>query len=252
MGNTENFRKPHALGKEQFLQSIDTDPAKGLSQEEASRRLKKYGRNEMAEHEQRPLWKILLQQFLTPVMYLLAGAATLSFGFGDIPEGIAIAAVMIINAGIGFWMEFQARRSMQTLRKMDKMQARVIRDGKEKNIDAEEIVPGDAVLLESGALVPADLRLIEVSELQINESPLTGESVPVEKNTAAVAEDAQTGDRKNMAYKGTSVTRGKGKAIVSTSGINTEIGNVSEMVSSAGEEEIPLNKKLEKLSKNLI
>lgn len=244
--------KPHALEKERFLENTDTDPHKGLSEKKAARRLKECGRNKLAEHEERSLWNILFGQFLTPVMYLLAGAASLSFIFGDIPEGVAIAAVMLINAAIGFWMEFQARRSMNALKEMDKLTARVVRDGVEKNIDAEEVVPGDVVLLVPGALVPADLRLVEVSELQINESPLTGESVPVEKSTNAVEEDAQTGDRLNMAYKGTTVTRGKARGIVTATGMDTEIGNISELVSSAGEEEIPLNRRLEELSRNLI
>lgn len=251
-GNLEESNDPHALKKERFLKNTDTDPLDGLPEKKAARRLKECGRNRLAEHEERSLLKILFGQFLTPVMYLLAAAASLSFIFGDIPEGIAIVTVMLINVAIGFWMEFQARRSMDALKEMDKLTARVVRDGEEKDIDAEEVVPGDVVLLVPGALVPADLRLLEVSELQINESPLTGESVPASKNTSAVEEDAQTGDRLNMAYKGTSVTRGKARGIVTATGMDTEIGNISELVSSAGEEDIPLNRRLEELSRNLI
>lgn len=252
MGKLKTLENPHALDKDKFLSEIDTDPEKGFSDQEASDQLEKHGRNKLQERKQKPVWKILLDQFTTPVMYLLAGAAALSFAFGDIPEGIAIVIVMLINVGIGFGMEFQARKSMKALKEMDKITAKLLRGGEEKEIDAEEVVPGDVVLLSAGSLVPADLRIVEQSELQINESPLTGESVPVEKDTEAVDESAQAGDRTNMAYKGTSVTRGKGKGIVVATGMDTEIGNVSEMVSDAGGEEIPLNKKLGKLSQKLI
>lgn len=252
MGKLKNINQPHAMKIEEFVDSAQIDADQGLSEEEVSQRQKEYGSNALKRHKEKSVWKILLDQFTTPVMYLLAGAAALSFVFGDIPEGIAIVAVMLINVGIGFGMEFQARKSMQSLRKMDKMTARVVRDGDEIDVDAEKLVPGDVVWLESGVMVPADLRLIEVSELQINESPLTGESVPVEKSIDAVSGDAQTGDRNCMAFKGTSVTRGKARAIVVATGMDAEIGNVSQMVSSAGEEEIPLNRKLAKLSKRLI
>lgn len=252
MGKLKSIDDPHALEKEELLEQAETDPGQGLDKDSAAKNLKEYGRNQLEEQEQKPLWKLLLEQFTTAVMYLLAGATALSFAFGDIPEGVAIAVVMLINAGIGFGMEYQARKSMNALKEMDKITAKVLRNGEETEIDAEEIVPGDVVMLESGVLVPADLRLIEVSELQINESPLTGESVPVEKTTDSVDKSARAADQSNMAFKGTSVTRGKGKGVIVFTGMDTEIGSVSEMVSSAGEEEIPLNKKLSKLSQKLI
>jgi Ca2+-transporting ATPase len=248
----QSFTNPHALSEAEFLDRLATDTETGLSDEEASQLLEKYGPNKIKESKQKPTWKILIDQLTSMVMYLLAGAATLSFAFGDISEGIAIVVVMLINVAIGFGMEYQARKSMEALKSMDKLTGRVLRNGREKEIDAEGIVPGDIVLLASGALVPADLRLFQVSELQIKESPLTGESVPVDKNTEAVEESAPTADRTNMAFKGTSVSRGKGKAVVVATGMDTEIGKVTEMVSSAGDEEIPLNKKLGKLSQKLI
>lgn len=248
----QNLKNTHSLDKKEFLYKQKTDTKNGLSDDEASQRLKKYGPNKLKRSQHKPIWKIFLDQLTTMVMYLLAGAAMLSFAFGDISEGIAIVVVMLINVAIGFGMEYQARKSMEALKKMDKVTARVLRNGREKEIDAEAVVPGDIVLLASGELVPADLRLIQVLELQIKESPLTGESVPVDKNTEAVEESAQIADRTNMAFKGTSVSRGKGKAVVVATGMDTEIGNVTEMVNSAEDEEIPLNKKLGKLSQKLI
>jgi len=243
-----------AFAKEssEIIDQLQADTQQGLSSSEASERLEQYGPNRMEEKKEKPLYKLLIQQFTTSVMYLLAAAAILSFAFGDIPEGIAIVVVMLVNAGIGFGMEYQARRSMKALREMDKIDTLVLRDGEEQTLDAEKLVPGDIVLLRPGDVVPADLRVLEVKELQINEAPLTGESLPVQKEVDPLAEDTTTADRINMAFKGTSVTHGKGKGLVVATGMDTEIGNVSAMMSSAETEEIPLNRKLNKLSQRLI
>ncbi|HKK38901.1 MAG TPA: HAD-IC family P-type ATPase, partial [Cryomorphaceae bacterium] len=246
------FKEAWSKETEELFKEAGVDPESGHSQKEAQDLLKEYGPNKLAEMKQKSIWEILLDQFKTPVVYLLAGAAVLSFVMGDIPEGVAIVVVLIVNAGIGFWMEFQARKSMEALNEMDKVTATVLRDGEEKEIDAEELVPGDVVILGEGNLVPADMRLFDVSELQIDEAPLTGESVPVEKIAETVEKDTQTADRKNMAFKGTAVSSGKGKGLVSATGMDTEIGNVSELVSSAEEESIPLNRRLSSLSKKLI
>ncbi len=224
----------------------------GLDNEEVKKRKDKYGPNKLREYKQKSLWEILLSQINNPVVYLLVAAATISFIFSDIPEGIAIVVVILLNTIIGFWMEYQARQSMQALRKMDRIMARVKRNDKSGQVDAEDIVPGDIIELEAGDLVPADARLFETSELQVDESPLTGESVPVEKNTNKVKSKTPVADRTCMVYKGTSVTGGKGMAIVTGTGMDTELGNISEMVTSADEESIPLNMKLKKLTKSLI
>ena len=246
------IEKPHTKSTENIIDQYQTDINKGLDDAEAKNRQKIYGLNQLEEKEQKSIFDIIIDQVNTPVVYLLFAAAVLSLVFGDIPEAIAIFAVLLINAGIGFWMEFQARQSMQALKQMDKIQAKVIRNGEEKNTDAEYIVPGDIIVLEAGDLISADGRLIETSETEINESALTGESVPVEKNTTTLEENTETADRNNMAFKGTAMTRGKAKMVVTATGMHTQLGNISEMVSSAEEEEIPLNEKLHTLTKKLI
>ena len=231
---------------------FEVDPEKGLSNDEVNFRRKKYGPNQLKESNKKSLWQLFLDQLKSAVIYLLVAAVIVSFIFGDIPEAIAIIVVIVLNTGIGFYMEFQARKSMKALQKMDKFTTYVLRDGKEIEVDAKKIVPGDIIILQTGNLIPADARIIEASELKINESALTGESVPITKITDTVEEDASLGDRKNMAYKGTSVTMGKGKAIVISTGMDTEIGGISQMVSGATEDEVPLNIKLNKLSKKLV
>lgn len=247
-----NFQNSHSLSLDDIIDQLNTDQESGLSEDEAEKRLKSHGPNQLEEQEQKSLLQILIDQINNPIVYLLTAAAVLAFIFGDIPEGIAIIVVLVLNTIIGFWMEYQARQSMNALQEMDKVMAKVIRDGEEKEIDAEHLVPGDIIKLEAGSLVPADARLLDVSELSIDESPLTGESVPVSKDVEPLDEETQVADRKNMAFKGTAVTNGKGKAVIVTTGMDTEIGSISEMVSEADQEQIPLNQKLENLTKKLI
>ena len=243
---------PHARSQDEVVEQLTTDIGHGLSAEEVGQRREQYGPNQLKERKQKSLFQVLLDQVNTPVVYLLAAAAALSFVFGDIPEGVAILVVLLINAVIGFWMEWQARKSMNALKEMDKIEAHLLREGETQLLDAEQIVPGDILVLEAGDVVAADARLVSVSDLQINESALTGESVPVDKNTDPSDKDASVADRKNMVFKGTAVTRGKGRAVVTATGMETEIGNISDMVSSASEEAIPLDKKLNRLTKKLI
>ncbi len=245
------FKEAWSKEVEELFKEVEVDPENGQSRQKVDDMLKEFGPNKLAKMKQKSIWEIIVDQFKTPVVYLLAGAAALSFVMGDIPEGIAIVGVLIVNAGIGFWMEFQARKSMKALKEMDKIMTTVLRDGEEKEIDAEDLVPGDVVILGEGNLVPADMRLFDVAELQIDESTLTGESVPVEKTSGTVEKDTQTADQQNMAFKGTAVSSGKGKGLVTATGMNTEIGNVSEMVSSAEEDSVPLNRRLASLSKKL-
>lgn len=252
MSASETFEKPWSKAVDDIINTTDAEANKGLSTDEVKKRSKKYGRNKLTESEQKSVLEIIADQMKTPVVYLLAAAAVLSFVIGDFPEGIAIVVVLIVNAAIGFGMEWQAQKSMQALKKLDKITAKVVRDGEEQEIDAEKLVPGDMVILGEGNVVPADIRLIEVSDFQVDESPLTGESIPVEKQTEAINENTSTADRVNMTFKGTAVSGGKAKGIVTATGMNTEIGNISEMVSSAEEESIPLNRRLASLSKKLI
>lgn len=237
---------------EDVLKDASVDKENGLSQDEVKKRRNQYGPNILEEQEKRSIWDIILSQINNPVIYLLSAAAILAFTFGDIAEGIAIVVVLIINTLIGFWMEFKAQKSMEALKEMDKIEATVLRDGKKEKIDAEEIVPGDLLIVEPGDLVAADARIIEATELGIDESPLTGESVPVNKSSEVLEEEKQVADRTNIMYKGTAITGGTGTAVVYATGMQTELGNISAMVGQEKKDEIPLNQKLNKLTKNLI
>lgn len=230
--------------------SVNTN--NGLSDDEVKKRLEKYGRNILQEQKKRSVWEILLSQINNPVIYLLSAAALLAFIFDDVAEGVAIIIVLLINTMIGFWMEYKAQKSMNALKKMDKIHCKVLRNGEEKNIDAEQIVPGDILIVDSGDLIPADARLFSVNELGVDESPLTGESLPVNKNTETLEKEKSVGDRNNIIHKGTAVHNGLGKAIVYATGMDTELGNISAMVGEEEKDEIPLNKKLNKLTHRLI
>ncbi|WP_372918442.1 cation-translocating P-type ATPase [Salegentibacter sp.] len=237
---------------EEVLKELSTDSENGLSDKEVKKRKKEYGANVLEEQKERSIWQIILAQLNNPIVYLLTAAALLAFVFGDFAEGIAIIIVLVINTVIGFWMEFKAQKSMEALKKMDKIEARLIRNGQTKKINAEEIVPGDILLVESGDLIAADARILEATELAIDESPLTGESVPVSKSTEPIEEETQVADRTNILYKGTAVTEGTAKAVVYRTGMDTELGSISAMVGEEKKDEIPLNQKLNKLTRHLI
>ncbi|MGM0932532.1 MAG: cation-translocating P-type ATPase [Bacteroidota bacterium] len=244
----------NAYGKtgEEVIKELSADPDNGLSDKEAKKRKKKYGANVLEEQKERSIWQIILAQLNNPIIYLLTAAALLAFLFGDYAEGTAIIIVLIINTVIGFWMEFKAQKSMEALKNMDKIEARLLRDGQVKKINAEEIVPGDILLVEAGDLLSADARILEATELAIDESPLTGESVPVNKSTEPIEEKTQVADRTNILYKGTAVTGGTAKAVVYSTGMSTELGSISAMVGEEKKDEIPLNQKLNKLTRHLI
>lgn len=238
--------------KDEVLEKISVDPNKGLSDSEVQKKVKEYGKNILEEQDKRSLWKILLAQINNPIIYLLSAAAVLAFAFGDIAEGIAIIVVLVVNTIIGFWMEYKAQKSMEALKKMDIIEARVIRNGKKEKVEAEKIVPGDIIIIESGDLIPADARILEETELEVDESPLTGESIPVRKTSKALKEEKPVADRSNILYKGTAVSGGVGKAVVYATGMQTELGSISAMVGEEKKDEIPLNQKLNKLTKKLI
>ncbi len=243
---------PFTQSAKELIQQLQADPEKGLNGEEVSRRRHTFGLNQLEKVKQQPLWLIFLEQFLDPVIYVLLFANVLAFLFSDWLDGVAIGVVILITVLIGFFMEWQAIRSMEALRKMARVSAHALRSGREKDIPSEELVPGDIIFLEMGDVVPADARLIEHEKLAIKESILTGESDQVEKNTKLLKQDTVLPERTNMIYKGTLVTRGTARALVVATGKNTELGKISQLTQETESERTPLQKKLTGLSKRLI
>jgi Ca2+-transporting ATPase len=226
--------------------------ARGLSEEEVRHRHERFGLNTIAARRRANALVLLLHQFQSPVVYLLGAAAALAFYFGEWEEGAAIAVVLALNALIGFLTELKAARSIEALRALGTHSARVRRDGHVRLVPAEQMVPGDIVLLEAGDSISADLRLVEASSVAADESTLTGESVAVDKHTWPVAADARLADRASMLFKGTAVTRGSGTGVVVATGVSTELGRVSRLVEQAEAGSSPLERKLARLSGQLV
>lgn len=233
-------------------QHLAVDPEHGLDGTEIAARRKRHGPNQLRAHDKQSVFVILAHQFKGVIVWLLAFAAGLSFYFHDIAEGIAIVVVLAINAVIGFVTELRAARSMEALLSIAAVTSRVRRGGKAVRIDAHDLVPGDIVLLDAGDLVTADLRLVQASNLQCDESVLTGESVPVAKQTEPVSPDAAIGDRTCMAFKGTAITQGAGIGLVTATGMATELGHISHLVETAESLASPLEKRLDRLGHRLV
>jgi Ca2+-transporting ATPase len=234
------------------LARLLTDATAGLSTEEAKQRLEKYGLNELqAAHRVSP-WTLLLQQFKNVLIIILLIATALSASVGHGIEAIAIAVIVLFAVLLGFVQEYRAERAIEALRHMAAPTADVIRGGHEIEIPARELVPGDLIVLRAGDKVPADARLIEAVNLQIEEAALTGESVPVEKNTDPIDNPNPTlGDRKNIAYAGTAVTYGRGRAVIIATGMNTEFGKIATMLQTVETGRTPLQENLDKVGKVL-
>jgi Ca2+-transporting ATPase len=236
---------------ERVLDALEST-RRGLPPTDAEQRLAEAGPNRLREIEHRSLLEILGEQLKSLVVLLLVAAMGVSFLVGQAIEGLAIAAVLAINTAIGFFTEWRAVRSMEALQTLGEVTARVRRDGTEKSLPAEDIAPGDIVVVESGDLVPADLRLLDTDRLQLDESALTGESVPVAKDPAPVAPDTPLADRSCMAYKGTAVAEGHGTGLVVATGMETELGAISAMVETADTGDTPLEQKLDRLGRRLV
>ena len=247
----------------EVLQELDVNPSTGLTSEEAGQRLIKYGPNKLAEKKKTPLFLVFLAQFNDPMIFILLAAALLSIAISiydslhngksfDFADPIIIMGVCVLNAIIGTVQENKAEKSLEALKKMSSPTCVVRRDGKLVELKAEELVPGDIVILEEGRTVPADLRLISSINLKTDESSLTGESLPVEKDADLVFSDpVGVGDRVNMAYMSTPVVYGRGEGVVALTGINTETGKIAKMLSEGEDDATPLQKQLAKLSKFL-
>ncbi|MGM0717615.1 MAG: cation-translocating P-type ATPase [Halobacteriota archaeon] len=234
------------------LEQFGVSKDEGLTDDGVERRREQFGPNELREAEKRRWLEVLINQFTSVIILLLAVAGVAAFVLGDVIEGTAIFAVLVINGAIGFVTEMRAVRSMESLQEMTEIETRVRRGGEDRAIPAEELVPGDIVILDAGDIVSADLRVIDPSKLQVDESALTGESVPVGKTGAPVAEDVPLAERENMLYKGTYLTRGTAEAVVVGTGPDTELGQISASLQETAEEQTPLQKKLDELGQKLV
>ncbi len=240
----------HNVTAAEALDALKAD-SQGLSREEAARRLREYGPNRIQEEKRRTKAAMFLDQFKSFMIYVLIAAAAVSGALGEWADAAIIFAIVLLNAVMGMMQESNAEQAMQALRDMSAPHATVRRGGAAERIPAAEVVAGDIVLLDAGDLVPADLRLLESGSLQIQESALTGESVPVEKNTAPVQADAPLGDRLCMAYAQSLVSYGRGVGLCVGTGMQTEVGRIADMVQKADSTETPLKKRLENLGKTL-
>jgi len=242
---------PWAATIADVLRSQKVEAERGLDEREVKERRRRYGPNRLREARKRSARSILWHQVSSLMTVLLAAAAAVAFAMRDWVEGVAILVVIAINAALGFFTELKAVRSMEALRRLGQVSARVRRGGKVREVPAAELVPGDVVLVEAGDMVTADLRLVAGSKLQANESALTGESTPVEKASGAVGTQAPLAERACMLYKGTAVTRGSGEAVVVGTGLQTELGRITQLVEQTEPMATPLERRLDLLSHRL-
>ena len=252
MSDMKRIQHPWAQPMDRVLKELETDSETGLASDEVKKRKNTYGTNTIKQIEKDSTFSIFVRQFKSLIMLVLALAAGLSFAFKQWIDGTGILLALFINAFIGFFTELQAVRSMEALEKMDVKHTTVKRDGSHKSINAEGLVPGDVAVIESGDIVTADIRLIESNRLRVNESALTGESVPVRKQTEPMEKNTPLAERTNMLYKGTAVTEGSGFGIVVATGMDTELGGVASMVQEAEAEADPLTKRLNSLTTQLV
>ncbi|WP_245436205.1 cation-transporting P-type ATPase [Methylobacterium sp. V23] len=242
----------HAVPGEDIAEEFGTCPRAGLTEAEARRRLARFGPNVIATKERAGKLALFVHQLASPVVYLLAAAGALSLYFGDWQEAAAIIAVLAINTGLGFFTELRALRSIEGLRALGTRSARVRRDGRTQVLPAEDLVPGDIVLIEGGDAVPADIRLVEASNLRADESTLTGESVPADKSPKPVAPDARLAERASMLFRGTLVVNGSGTGVAVATGAGTELGAVARLVEQAEPDRSPLERRLARLSGQMV
>jgi magnesium-transporting ATPase (P-type) len=238
----------HALAAAEVARRQAVDPADGLTAAEAARRLERFGPNELAQDEPPTSLQILLRQFKSPLISILLVAAAVTVAIREYIDTGVIAAVLVLNAAVGFVQERKADRSVRSLMELAAPHSRVVRDGVEQDVDSRTLVAGDVVLLDSGARVPADLRLVGTTALQVDESLLTGESLPVSKITEPVAEAAGAADRTNMAYMGSIVASGRGRGLVVATAAGTELGKIAERIRTAEHPESPLTRRMHRFA----
>ncbi|MDD5148270.1 MAG: cation-translocating P-type ATPase [Candidatus ainarchaeum sp.] len=241
----------HSFSSEEACRKLETDLENGLSGNEAEKRLGFFGENKIEKKTSLNAFKILANQFSSFLVWLLVVAAAISFAIGGEMDAMAIIAIIILNSALGFWQEFKAEKAMDALRKMAATKAVAIRNGLEKPVDSALLVPGDIIVLREGDKVPADARIIFSVNLKTSESALSGESNPVGKHTEKIPPETQIADRKNMLFMNTAVVYGRGKALVTGTGKNTEFGKISSLMQEIEKEKTPLEKNIDSFGKKL-
>ena len=241
-----------SLSPADAAKELQVDASSGLTKEEAEKRIEKYGHNRLEGGKEKSLIQMILEQLKDFLVIILMIAAVISIFLGEALEGIIILAIVVLNTFLGVYQENKASNALKALKEMASPHAKVLRGGQIIEVPSSDVVPGDIAILEAGDYVPADLRLIESVNLKIDEAALTGESVPVEKDASAVlAEDASLGDRINCGYMGTVITYGRGRGVITETGMQTQMGNIAGMLNDTPDESTPLQKKLDSLGKVL-
>ncbi len=249
LGDAGHQKVPwHGLETEQVLERLDVNPKSGLDEQEAARRLEEHGPNLLSPDEPRTNFDILISQFKSPLIYILLVAAVVTILIDEYTDAAVIAAVLVLNAIIGFIQERRADRSVHALMELASPKSTVVRGGREREVEAIDLVPGDVVLLTSGSRVPADLRLVETITLKIDESLLTGESEPTDKSTRPVDEDALAADRTSMAHMGSSVTSGRGRGVVAATATDTQLGAIAESIRQEEQPPTPLQQRMHRFA----
>ena len=253
---TTTFREPttdwHQVEVGEALERQAVDRARGLGAAEAAQRLLEHGPNELQEAHRISPWELVLAQFKNLLIVILVVGAMLSLAFGHALEAVVIGVIVVLAVLLGFTQEYRAERAIEALRRIAAPTATVLRDGEEVELPARELVPGDVLSLSAGDRVPADARLLEAINLQVDEAPLTGESVPVEKHTGPLhAADLPVGDRRNMVYSGTAATYGRGAALVVATGMRTEFGKIAQLLQTVETGKTPLQENLDRVGRVL-
>jgi len=242
----------HQRPIEEIVRELSVDFNRGLSESEVKIRQEKFGPNRLTARSGTSAFKRFLLQFHQPLIYILLAATAVTFFLREYVDSAVIFAVVFVNAIVGFLQESKAENAINALSKMVVTETTVRRDGRKMRVLSETLVPGDVVLLQSGDRVPADLRFFVVRSLQVDESMLTGESVPVEKSVDTLAPDTILAERKNQAFAGSMVTYGQGEGVVAAIGDNTEMGQIANLISTAADLSTPLTKKIEQFSRLLL
>jgi Ca2+-transporting ATPase len=242
----------HALDVADAARSLDSDSVAGLSEREAGARLEAHGRNRIWRRERPDYVRMAVRQVVDPLVALLAAAAVVSLLIGEGLEAVAIGVIVAINAALGFAQELAAERAVLALREAVAERANVVRDGREREVDAEEVVPGDLLVVREGDRVAADGRVVEAYRLEVDESALTGEAMPVDKDEAAVGAELGIADRASMVWAGTAITRGRAAVLVTATGTDTELGSITVLAREAKAPPTPLQRRLRSLSRVMV